>query len=137
MNANTITEDYVSFNTAKLLAEKGFNVVTEKSYILDNTGLCAVKVGLLVNSRPDEKHEIAAPTLQMARKWLRGLNCIIGIDFDKYESAENEKTVVGFGFTVQRKEHPEEFAYIHNEVYDTNEEAEEAAILYCLNTLIK
>ena len=62
----TITEDYVSFETAKKLKEKGFDVVTEKCYILDNSNLCAVTVGQLFNGKPQGKHEISAPTLHGA-----------------------------------------------------------------------
>lgn len=55
-----ITEDYVSFEIAKLLKEKGFNEYCEKSYSLE---------GKLYSNFPDDC--ILAPTLQMAAKWLR------------------------------------------------------------------
>lgn len=130
----TITEDYVSFETAKKLKEKGFDVVTEKCYILDNSNLCAVTVG----RKPQGKHEISAPTLQMACKWLREVhNCIITFDYDSYENADDSSiTETGYSFTLQRKENPTEYEYIHDWVYDTYEEAVEDGIKYCL-TLIK
>ena len=69
-----ITEDYVSFETAKLLKEKGFD--EECSCFYDNI-VDYVTPGLEVdgqlyykNSFLDDE-EYAAPTLQMAMKWLR------------------------------------------------------------------
>ena len=67
-----ITEDYVSFEVAKLLKEKGFNEPCHAYYDEDN--------GILRESY--SAHAIrnianpcffgdAAPTLQMAMKWLR------------------------------------------------------------------
>jgi len=63
-----ITEDYVSFETAKLLKEKEFNA---------DVNCCNVYVyGRVVSKdyiqRLDElKEYVQAPTLQMAMKWLR------------------------------------------------------------------
>ena len=68
-----ITEDYVSFETAKLLKEKGFDGILPCVYIdtkksdkkpclLDT--LCNYNDGHI-------KDVISAPTLQMAMKWLR------------------------------------------------------------------
>lgn len=45
-----ITEDYVSFNTAKLLKEKGFDEECQQYY---------------------GDYKYSCPTLQMAMKWLR------------------------------------------------------------------
>lgn len=125
----TITEDYVSFEIAKLLAEKGFDIVTEKCYILDNSGLCAVTVGQLFNGRPQGKHEIAAPTLQMACKWLREVH--------------------GLHISILVKKHYGQICYFtvvenittNKEIYtNTNianyEQAAEAAIKYCLTNLL-
>jgi hypothetical protein len=79
-----ITEDYVSFETAKLLKEKGFD--EECSCFYDNIvdyGTPGLEVdGRLYyeNSALDDE-EYAAPTLQMAMKWLREVHnifiCII------------------------------------------------------------
>ncbi|MBQ3690163.1 MAG: hypothetical protein II937_09960 [Bacteroidales bacterium] len=68
----TITEDYCDFETAKLLAEKGFDGMCETSYYISNVG-CenAVSTGDFAKVRPWRSKLIAAPTLQMACKWLR------------------------------------------------------------------
>ena len=59
-----ITEDYVSFEIAKLLKEKGFD---EYCGYYDKTGeYWDYKT---FNHKGDEY--ISAPTLQMAMKWLR------------------------------------------------------------------
>lgn len=42
----------------------------------------------------------------------------------------------GYSFTLQKKENPTEYEYIHDWIYDTYEEAVEEGIKYCL-TLIK
>lgn len=73
-----ITEDYVSFETAKLLKEKGFSENTEHElwYVIKqfSTGChwnsCTYKVGDITREY-DEKYCIAMPTLQMTMKWLR------------------------------------------------------------------
>ena len=65
-----ITEDYCSFETAKLLKEKGFDeecigfyTCTEKPYFMEAS---------YRNNWTYEKHgSINAPTHQMALKWLR------------------------------------------------------------------
>lgn len=123
-----ITEDYVSFETAKLLKEKGFDVVTEKCYILDNSNLCAVTVGQLFNGKPQGKYEIAAPTLQMAMKWLREVHHIF-IQVELY-SKRND-----YCFDVFKNTHRILIEYL--EVCNSYEEAVVAALNYCLNNLIK
>lgn len=65
-----ITEDYCSFEVAKLLKEKGFD---EKSChmwynIRKDVGYYLSSVGV--------KNHLPAPTLQMAMKWLRKIHNI-------------------------------------------------------------
>ena len=73
-----ITEDFVSFEIAKLLKENGFD--EECSCFYDNIdyGTPGLEVdGQLYykNSALDDE-EYAAPTLQMAMKWLREVHNI-------------------------------------------------------------
>ena len=71
-----ITEDYCSFEVAKLLKEKGFDEKT-LSYYEDNV-LCH---GDWYEWNRSPLGHIAAPTLQMAMKWLRELHKLhIGIE---------------------------------------------------------
>ena len=72
----TITEDYVSFETAKLLKEKGFNekcthYYKNEKYLVD---LGYTNIHHYTNS--DLVEEFVAPTLQMAMKWLREVHDI-------------------------------------------------------------
>jgi hypothetical protein len=61
-----ITEDYVSFETAKLLKEKGFNKDTYTMSMYDENG--EAKDVLLLK---EGEEPVLRPTLQMAMKWLR------------------------------------------------------------------
>lgn len=126
-----ITEDYVSFEVAKLLQEKGFNGEWHKHY----WGYLTGKEFLTEGSFSPE-YDCPAPTLQMAMKWLREVHgIIITIDFDEYElTSENKK--VGYGYNIQKVETPTKYFTISTMVYDTYEEATEAAIKYCLENLI-
>ena len=71
----TITEDYVSFEIAKLLKEKGFdwNCIT---YYVDYEP-DDVKYSMLCENNTDwEEHCYSAPTHQMVMKWLREVHKI-------------------------------------------------------------
>ena len=120
-----VTEDYVSFETAKLLKEKGFN---------ENTGcqypVCGIHYGevgeynITDRSRNPECY-IQAPTLQMAMKWLREVhNMFIRIIQSHIEYCTYE-------VYYDRAKH-----YESRESYNSYEEACEAAIKYCLENLI-
>lgn len=80
-----ITEDYVSFKTAKLLKEKGFDELSIIFYSLDGNGEIT-----LFDDEPLRNSEIdgyAKVTLQMAMKWLREKhNIIISIHPNDFKS---------------------------------------------------
>lgn len=68
----TITEDYVSFETAKLLKEKGFDEGCSFVVNAISKGVMPVSWPTTNSDIEDEKASlIALPTLQMAMKWLR------------------------------------------------------------------
>ncbi len=76
------------------------------------------------------------PTQAQVMKWLREVqNIIITIDYDKYELPSN-KFKVGYGYSIQKTDNPTEYFKIGEFVYDTYEDAVEAAIKYCLENLI-
>ena len=132
-----ITEDYVSFETAKLLKEKGFNVPIytfynpKKSYMVKidpckidrNAGTC-----------------VSAPTLQMAMKWLREVHNIVIIPyFDKLQSSD-----LPYSFAVyivdeyaRTREIIACFDIDENLYWSKQEQAVEAAIKYWLKNEIK
>jgi len=77
----TITEDYVSFETAKLLKEKGFDEKTIYHYTTGDTLQHNIAYNQYKNS--EMGNACSAPTIQMAMKWLRevhGLFISIGND---------------------------------------------------------
>lgn len=125
-----ITEDYVSFKTAKLLKEKGFNECCRAF---------RSPSGKLFYSSHDIKNfedgktiggAIAAPTLQMAMKWLRIIHNT-NIDI---VSVWNQKRFEYQVFVVTPENAKN--CYIDNKLYLVHEEAVEAAIIYCLEHLI-
>ena len=121
-----ITEDYVSFEVAKLLKEKGFDEPCHCFYgMRDNQE----KPHFFVSNGHNTKETIfscdcLAPTLQMAMKWLREV-CKQSINLwydgdiwssEIYRAVEKEFCLVGH--------------------FQSYEEACEAAIKYCLENLI-
>jgi hypothetical protein len=123
----TITEDYVSFEIAKLLKEKGFdqNCAT---YYLDGQVLHHYYCEVI----PKGKQIYAAPTQAMAMKWLRRVhNIVIVIEPHKYDYI-NEKNS---SYVASLWQGDNYYEYITSKNYPTYEEACEAAIKYCLEHL--
>ena len=99
-----ITEDYVSFETAKLLKEKGFDVWGDGSFGTVTKIWKEYSPSGILNdcsmSSPNRK-AFPAPTLQMAMKWLREVhNITISITFEEdnriyYELKKNGERKVG------------------------------------------
>ena len=109
-----ITEDYVSFETAKLLKEKGFEQFgCDKQYNTQGdlcSGYCYGPV---------------APTLQMVMKWLREVHHI----FIRVIQSHIEYCTCEIYYNIVHH-------YEFRESFNTYEEACEAAIKYCLEKLI-
>jgi hypothetical protein len=120
-----IEEDYVSFEVAKLLEEKGFNRVVFKNsphYAYNADGQF---------SGPSWDAEYPAPTLQMAMKWLRKVHEIFirpNISFLYPIRYYCEIFCYGDNLKTQQD--------ITTENFESPEEACEAAIRYCLENLI-
>jgi hypothetical protein len=125
------TEDYVSFETAKLLKEKGFDVYVSSFY--DNEGNFSRKEAdwnWNIGSR------YSAPTLQMAMKWLRevhGLHCCSDYDIvlGWYCEITSLTEVVEYDYEEMKHYHP-----VRDHCFSSPEAACEAAIKYCLENLI-
>lgn len=117
-----IKEDYVSFEIAKLLKEKGFDGCATS--FLENGNMfptCIVK----------RKEHYPAPTLQMAMKWLREVcKCYIHIApfYQHVDYSKPPKWLVA----VDANCIP--YPTLNNE-FKTYEDACEAAIKYCLEIL--
>lgn len=145
-----ITEDYVSFETAKLLKEKGFEGRMHTFYTEEGTEMESAYVV------PSNFFPIYRPTLQMAMKWLRETHSILlAVDYDYectdtsycykiYRLGEHGKPerVAIKGVSYDKDNNPTElivgwrdFELSYSD-YETYEEACEAAIRYCLENLI-
>ena len=128
-----ITEDYVSFETAKLLKEKGFEgecVSYYSEFVDNNTTLCRWrKTHSYVNVKNDAYTLV--PTLQMALKWLREVHNI-HIEFTWYSSYRGNNL---FSYHIDKMNVVAYDGYDSDEEY-IYEEAAEAAIKYCLENLI-
>lgn len=125
-----ITEDYVSFETAKLLKEKGFES--------DDCHTAYDENGQLFwhgDYSKDRKGVVDAPTLQMAVKWLREKHDIfiaimIFDEEDRIGLSENERYCWNIHYNSTGNIRP------FDGVAKTPEESCEAAIKYCLENLI-
>lgn len=125
--SNDITEDYVSFEIAKLLKEKGYEQFELHKCMYDING--NVWWGALPTGLGYER-----PTLQRAMKWLREVHKIhiqIWILEEK-----------GYWFNIEKILNAQ---YKHKSLYstglediyfDTYEEAVKAGFKYCLENLI-
>ena len=152
-----ITEDYVNFETAKLLKEKGFDETCEMFY-------CKPHEGYLKNRKRDEwwnsdlrkDMTCTCPTIQMAMKWLREKhNILLVVDYEYecdttpyffkiYRLGKNGKPerVAVKGVSYDKDNNATEHIVGYRDWerskgdYSTYEEACKAAIKYCLENLI-
>lgn len=126
----TITEDYVSFEVARLLKEKGFNENIHTVYepIFNKSFNYPLKPNSYTNV-------IAAPTLQMAMKWLREIkdwHIVLTPMFA--DDIKGEMVLYGYDWEIsspsrEQTEHSKDFL-------PNYEQAVEEAIKYCLENLI-
>ena len=119
-----ITEDYVSFEIAKLLKEKGFDEPVMYHFTPDGTRRKFQQAFY--------KDDVAQPTLQMAMKWLREKHGrIILVNFFRKDR---------FSYDILLDGECGDNYILHSgymfEHFQTYEEAVEAAIKYSLENLI-
>ena len=130
-----ITEDYVSFETAKLLKEKGFNEPCYCFYKIENEDNILIETCIdSSNSELEKENEFicySAPTLQMAAKWLRETYNL----FPVIEPFLTEETKPKYWvYVIWNNNIPK---YMQSKLnYYTPEEALESTIKYCLENLI-
>jgi hypothetical protein len=147
-----ITEDYVSFETAKLLKEKGFDercfafyyIMPHKTAITYNTDFPTNSDLELIYKY---KEFGSLPTLQMAMKWLREVHkCYITFTWEFKEYDNNYKPIykdITWSFNIAipkynsaRKGDGSYFDLDSDKEYDSYEQACEVALKYCLENLI-
>lgn len=133
-----LTEDYVSFEVAKLLKEKGFDGECRDYYNTDGHFYSE-------DFKSNWNHEggaitiFSAPTLQMAMKWLREVHKL-GVFPTTFYREMGNKVKHDYGSTIVRldtfkiigNKNVEDFTF----AADTYEETAEKTIKYCLENLI-
>lgn len=140
-----ITEDYISFGTARLLKEKGFDETCRAFWKKWNgeINFCDCNTShifeychntMLENYNDDEELNIAAPTLQMVMKWLREVYKI-GIFPSTYTTIKGSNITHTYG-TVIINLNTYELMTLDSMNRETYEDACEAAIGYCFKNLI-
>ena len=139
-----ITEDYVSFEIAKLLKEKGFD--ESCSFVVNTISKNVMPVSWPTTNSDieDEKASlIALPTLQMVMKWLREVHnihteiCLYKTSEDDIEPKKSRKApYYTFGVWDTITGDNVDKRLINDFIGNTYEQAVEAAINYCLENLI-
>ncbi len=138
-----IKEDYVGFETAKLLKERGFDWACHATYDTAVTGgkpkfseyevLSYFPYGM---KNTDDKYGmiISAPTLQLAMKWLRKEHNI-GIFPSTYCLLKDREVTHPYGTCITNLV---TYEIIVDDCLpaETYEEAIEKALIYCLKNLI-
>ena len=129
--------ELVSFEVAKILKEKGFNIPSGKMY--------QTPVGNLINPEYSYKSDIQAPTLALVQKWLRGVHDIyvtIG-----YEGEDSDSYC--FAYTIQHENTSSKEKKLYKRMitdysrqansgyWDTYEQALEQGIIEALKLLNK
>lgn len=143
-----ITENYVSFETAKLLKEKGFDEKCVSVYhdgeieLVSSLGIFSSEgYGEQILTYTNSECEwspimVSAPTLQMAMKWLREIhNYYIQVMLDSWALGDH----TGYYIVIQKTNDATEFMLsdkVYKVFYETPEQAIEAAIRYILENLI-
>lgn len=120
-----ITEDYCSYDVAKLLKKKGFDECSRIKYcqISDNEIFAVENEQVTID-------EVYIPTHQMAMKWLREVHKLfVDISFVKDEDR------VFWYYAIFELSNDNEAHYNVDE-FTTYEEAVDAALKYSLENLI-
>lgn len=126
-----MTEDYVSFETAKLLKKKGFEGECQCFYeISPEDGITRV-CGTDCHDNKKRMFEYSRPTLQMAMKWLRKEKGIAIIPVIT-SILDNEKFLWDIKIVVAKTNE----TYSQGWIYEEPEEAYDTAIKYVLENLI-
>ena len=126
-----ITEDYVSFEIAKLLKEKGFDEPC-RTYYQDEKFVNDVCTQYYQWNSKSPFEQISAPSIQMATKWLREVHhYYIQVEFDPPTFSADIYKMDEIDEYGSAKHIQPTFANIKS-----YEEAVEAALKYSLEDLI-
>ena len=126
----TISEDYVSFEIAKLLKEKGFDNISPIMY-KENGEIC-INPKSVVSWRL--KYWYPCLTLQMAMKWLREVHHVACFICPSIEQGFHTNKWNSYIDKLSDNFPKDPLWFV--ETSDSYEQACEAAIKYCLENLI-
>ena len=127
-----ITEDYVSYEVAKLLKEKGFdkfNTYGWDEQLFDKDHPRNFSIGF-----DNKEHWISCPTHQMAMKWLREVHKLTFIISPQWAEGDMRNPCRWY-WEIKGLEDINIDVY-NNPLCNTYEEAVEAACIYSLENLI-
>jgi hypothetical protein len=128
-----ITEDYVSFETAKLLKEKGFGIKEETRgyYPIKGDATGRLMFGAEYHHNTSQV-QIAAPTLQMAIKWLMKNHNICIVSLPVVTDDDGEAGCL-WNCVISKK-----LKTLHNSdgLYESSESALSNGLKYVLENLI-
>ena len=125
-----IEEDYVSFEIAKLLKEKGFDDEYTNAFYDKAGNLYFIDLLSDLSKHPNNDTDIAASTLYVAMKWLRDIHNLDIIAPPQFDNSKWTYSAIIFKLSIPCTE------IRLNDNKDKKEEACEAAINYCLENLI-
>ena len=123
-----ITEQYVSFETARMLKEAGFDEAYSTFYVSDKGDTCLMYER---NSRLD-KGQYSCPTQALAARWLRETHGFHVFAKRAYDYILSRHT---WGFWIQRAKYDTTFSLEIG--FDSYETALEAGLQEALRLIIK
>lgn len=126
-----IQEDYVSFEVAKLLKERGFDELCLFKY-LEGT---RVKAGQAIDEWQNSElnyDEFSAPTHQMAMKWLREVYSLCVVIDPVVKDGDGSAGCL-WAYDISKYTEP---IHISDCIFELYTQAVEAALKYCLKNLI-
>ena len=125
-----ITEDYCSYEVAKLLKEKGFDEPCDNYYDQSSDEPQQLTLDEMYYSYDEF---LKAPTQQMAMKWLREeKNIFIVIEPHAYDYVNEKNKSYSCSLWIGDNY----YEYLESKDYPSYEEAVESAIKYSLENLI-
>ena len=130
---NNIQEVYCSFEVSKLLKEKGFNVLCPQGYDTNDLeyqrfGLPkGIQFGICSNTK---ESSVVASTHALAIEWIRvNFGIWISIIQNEYEDK--------FQYTLVKKENNSWYIVDNGKLFNTPQQATEAALLFTLQNIIQ
>jgi len=124
-----ITEDYCSYEVAKLLKEKGFDIPL--NYFYNSDGRRCYATSYNWNQTTGDFQDYSCPTHQMAIAWLREVyGLYIWVDYSRLDCNEKQPYLWNI---VETKVDGDYWGGTYNK---SAKNAVESALNYCLKNLI-